>query len=117
MTSPTARVVVRQIALLRPTNSGAIKVIRRGTSITFVTTIRPSRPELPAPQATFRLFRRVSGVWLLVSERVVVANSFGQATTTFRFSSTGSWYVRSRANPTPYNANSYWSPVERYDVR
>jgi len=117
VTSPTTRVVVRQIALLRPTNSGAIKVIRRGTSITFVTTIRPSRPELPAPQATFRLFRRVSGVWLLVSERVVVANSFGQATTTFRFSSTGSWYVRARANPTPYNANSYWSPVERYDVR
>jgi len=117
VSSPTTRVVVRQIALLRPTNRGAIRVIGRGTSITFVTTIRPARPELPAPQATFRLFRRVSGVWLLVSERVVVANSFGQATTTYRFSTRGSWYVRSRANPTPYNANSYWSPVERYDVR
>jgi len=52
-----------------------------------------------------------------VSERVVAANSVGQATTAFTFSSTGSWYVRARANPTPYNANSYWSPVERYDVR
>src|SRR3990170_3057855 len=81
VTSPTTRVVVRQIALLRPTNSGAIKVIRRGTSITFVTTIRPARPELPTPQATFRLFRRGSGGGLLVGEGGGPANSGGQGGT------------------------------------
>src|SRR3990170_2755654 len=81
VTSPTTRGVVRQIALLRPTNSGAIKVIRRGTSITFVTTIRPARPELPTPQATFRLFRRGSGGGLLVGEGGGPANSGGQGGT------------------------------------
>jgi len=25
--------------------------------------------------------------------------------------------VRSIANPTPFNANSEWSPIERYSVR
>ncbi len=36
--------------------------------------------------------------------------------TSVKFTSAGSWYVRSIANPTPYNANSVWSPHERYNV-
>ncbi|MBI2763883.1 MAG: hypothetical protein HYX54_09085 [Chloroflexi bacterium] len=116
-TSAPARVVVRQIALLRPTNSGAIKSIARNTSITFTTTVRPSRLELPPATVSFRFYRLSGGTWTLVTTRNIVIDSLGQAVTTFKFTSGGSWYVRSIANPTSYNANSVWSPVERYNVR
>ncbi len=36
VTSNTARVVVRQIALLRPTTNGATKVVSRGRKVTFI---------------------------------------------------------------------------------
>jgi len=115
-TSAQARVVVRQIALLRPTNSGATKTVNRGTTITFTTTVRPSRPELTPATVTFWVFRRVSGVWQQYTSRNVTASSAGLALFTWSFSTSGSWYVRSMANPTPYNANSVKSPVELYNV-
>lgn len=114
--SNTIRVVVRQIALLRPTNSGTVKSIARNTSVTFVTTVRPARPELPAAKVSFLFYRRVGGVWLFVAKRDVYINAVGQAVWTWKFSTRGEWYVRSIANPTPYNANSVWSPLERYSV-
>jgi len=117
-TSNTTRTVVRQIALLRPTNGGLIRSIARNTSITFTTTVRPARPELPKATVTFRFYRLSGGTWTLVTSRDVVIDSLGKAATTFKFTSGGSWYVRSIANPTPsYNANSVWSPLERYNVR
>jgi hypothetical protein len=117
-TSNTTRTVVRQIALLRPTNGGLIKSIARNTSITFTTTVRPSRPELPKATVTFRFYRLSGGTWTLVTSRDVVIDSLGKAATTFKFTSGGSWYARTIANPTPsYNANSVWSPLERYNVR
>jgi hypothetical protein len=115
--SNQVRTVVRQLAILRPTNSGAIKTINRNASITFTTTVRPARPELPKATVSFVLYRRVSGVWTLVTTRNVVINSLGKASTTFKFSSAGSYYVRSIARPTTFNANSIWTPVERYNVR
>ncbi len=117
-TSNTTRTVVRQIALLRPTNGGLIKSIARNTSITFTTTVRPARPELPPARVSFRFFRLSGGTWTLVTTRDVIINSLGKAATTFKFTSAGSWYVRTIANPTSYNANSVWSlPLERYNVR
>jgi hypothetical protein len=115
-TSPQARVVVRQIALLRPTNSGATRTVNRGTTITFTTTVRPSRPELTPATVTFWVFRRVSGVWQQFTSRNVTASAAGLALFTWSFSTSGSWYVRSMANPTPFNANSVKSPVELYNV-
>ena len=115
--SNTTRTVVREIGLLRPTNYGAIKSIARNTRITFTTTVRPSRPELTRAKVTFRLYHRVGSVWRFVTKRDVYINSLGKASTTFRFSVAGSWYVRSIANPTPYNANSVWSRLEQYRVR
>ena len=50
-TSPVTRVVVRQIALLRPDNKGRVKSVSLGTSVTFTTTVRPARPELPTPRS------------------------------------------------------------------
>ena len=117
LTSGTVRVVVRQVSILRPTNFGAVKRISRGTAITFVDTVRPSRPELVPATVRFVFYRRAStGVWVLSGQRDVVINSLGQATTRWTFT-VGEWYVRSQARPTPNNANSAWGPVERYSVR
>lgn len=115
--SNQVRTVVRQLALLRPTNGGDIRTISRGSSITFTTTVRPARPELDAARVSFYLYKRVSGVWQRISTRTVVIDSAGLARTTFTFNSTGDYYVRSQANPTTYNANSVLTPVERYNVR
>ncbi len=116
-TTNTTRVVARQIAILRPTNFGAIKSIARNTSIKFTTTVRPSRPELPAAKVSFVFYRQIGGVWTFIAKRDVYINSLGLASWTWKFSTAGSWYVRAIANPTPYNANSVWSPLERYTVR
>ena len=114
--SPSVRTVVRQIALLRPTNGGAVRSISRNTSITFFTVVRPSRPELTPAKVTFSFYRLSGSTWVLSTQRTVTAAADGRAATTFTFSSSGQWYVRSMANPTTYNANSVMSSIERYSV-
>ena len=116
-TSTTARVVVRQTAFLRPTSAGAVTVIRRGTAVTFATTVRPARADLPTPTVTCFFDRQIGGVWTRVATRVVTAGSFGIARTTWTFQAAGEWYVRAMANPTLYNANSVLTPIERYSAR
>jgi hypothetical protein len=115
--SNQVRTVVRQLAVLRPTSRGAIKTISRNSSITFTTTVRPARPELAPAQVSFYLYKRVNGVWTRISTRNVFIDGAGLARTTWKFASTGDYYVRSQANPTTYNANSVMSPLERYNVR
>jgi hypothetical protein len=115
--SNQVRTVVRQLALLRPTNSGATKTISRNSSITFTTTVRPARPELAPAKVSFYFYRFSSGAWQFVTKRDVFIDSAGLARTTFKFTTAGQWYVRSQANPTTYNANSVMTPVERYSVR
>jgi len=117
VTSNTARVVVRQIALLRPTSKGATKVLSRGRSVTFSTTVRPSRVDLPTAKVTLAVYRRVGSSWRLFTTRDAYVNASGVASYTWTFTARGEWYVRSMANPTTFNANSQWSPVERYTVR
>jgi trimeric autotransporter adhesin len=116
-TSAAVRTVVRQVSFLRPTNGGATKSISRNTSVTFTATVRPSRPELVKPKVTFFFYRLSGSTWVLSTKRDVQADLAGQARTTFKFTSSGQWYVRSQANPTPYNANSVMTPPERYSVR
>lgn len=115
-TSNQVRTVVRQLALLRPTNNGSVKTISRNSSITFTTTVRPARPELAPSKVSFYLYKRVSGVWTLVSTRNVFIDGAGLARTTWKFASSGQYYVRSQANPTTYNANSIMTGPERYNV-
>jgi len=107
---------VRQLAVMRPTNNGSTKAISRNTSVTFSTTVRPSRPELAPATVSFSFYRQVSGVWQLATTRAVTVDSAGVARTTFQFTTPGQWYVRSQAGPTPYNANSVPTPAERYSV-
>ncbi len=115
-TSPLTRVVVRQIAILRPTNNGGVNTINKGTAITFTTTVRPSRPELTPAVVVFTVFQLKNGTWVQVLARNVTATGAGIAQLKITFSTPGSFYVRSQANPTPYNANSVNSPLQRYDV-
>ena len=115
-TSNTTRVVVREIALLRPTSLGKTTSVSRGTSVTFTTTVRPSRPELAPAKVSYWIYRRVGTSWVYFTKREYYADSSGLARFTWRFSTRGTWYVRSMANPTPYNANSVKSRVEIYRV-
>jgi hypothetical protein len=115
--SNVQRVMVRQKSSLRPTSNGAVRAVARNTSVTFTTTVRPSRPELAPARVTFVFYRLVNHTWTYVAKRDVFTNSLGQARYTWKFSTRGAWYVRSIANPTLANANSVWSQVERYDVR
>jgi hypothetical protein len=115
-TSNTVRTVVRELAVLRPTNNGATKTINRNTSITFSTTVRPARPELAPATVSFYFYRLTDGAYHLVTTRNVVIDAAGLARTTFKFTTSGKWYVRSQANPTPYNANSVMT-LEKYSVR
>lgn len=118
LASNTTRTVVRQVSMLRPTNLGAVKRVSRNAAITFVDTVRPARPELAPATVRFVFYRRVTGgAWLLHTQRDVLINAFGQAATNWTFPSSGEWYVRAQARPTPYNANSVWGPIERYSVR
>ena len=112
--SESVRVVVRQTALLRPVP--ATRTIARGTRVTFATTVRPLRSGLPAPVVLYDVYRLVAGRWQLGAERRIAATS-GIATLTWTFGTAGSWYVRSSALPTSLNANSVWSPLDRYVVR
>jgi hypothetical protein len=115
-TSNQVRTVVREIAVMRPTNFGHVRTISRNTSVTFTTTVRPARPELAPAKVSFWFYRQSGGSWVLAAKRDVLIDAAGLARTTFTFTSSGQWYVRSAANPTPYNANSVMSPVERYSV-
>lgn len=115
-TSNQFRVVVRQIALLRPTNSGKVRTIASGTEVTFTTTVRPARPELVRAKVTFTFTLYQHGRLIYSGKRDVYIDSAGLARWTWKFGTWGDWYVRAVANPTPANANSYWSPIERYYV-
>lgn len=114
--SNVQRVVVRQIALLRPTNNGAVDHVAVGTTIRFTVTVRPARSELPPATVTFVVYRLIGRTWTLAASRDVVINAAGLAAVDVTFPQAGKWYVRSIARPTSANANSVWSPVERYDV-
>jgi hypothetical protein len=63
------------------------------------------------------IYRRLGSHWSPFTTRSVYANAAGQASYTWTFATRGEWYVRSIANPTASNANSAWSPVERFSVR
>jgi hypothetical protein len=115
--SAPSRVVVRQIALLRPSYGTSARVVARGATVTFTTTIRPVRPELRRPVAEFRLYRQVAGSWTLAADVSVGADAAGVATLSWRFATVGSWYVTSAALPLPLNANSTWAPPDRILVR
>ena len=116
-TSTVYIVGVRQtVSTLSPHHTGT-KAIAAGTSITFATTVRPTRADLAPTTVTFRFYQKVSGAWVLKVERGVVTGSSGVASATFRFGSKGAWYVRAYAPRTPYNSISRFTAAEYYLVQ
>lgn len=110
------RVVVRQLLVVRPLNVGRIKRVDRGDVVTFTGTVRPNRPDLVPPVVDFVVYKLVGGTWTQIVHRRVTADGDGVATFRMAFTSAASYYVRSMAVPTPYNANTAWSVVDRYVV-
>jgi hypothetical protein len=107
-----------------PTHSTP-RVIRRGTSVTFATTVRPLLPDLLPARVGFLIYHRVSGAWKLVSQRAITVDSAGVARMTLKFGGTGEWYVRSRAfarwagepeTAPPVSWTSRLLPIARYSV-
>jgi hypothetical protein len=115
--SPVARVVVRQVVVLKPSSSGGTTIVSAGRQVPFALSVRPSRPELLRTSFTFAVYRRVGSTWQRFTTRDVPVDPYGNASYTWTFSTRGEWYVRASANPTPDNANSMWSRIERYSVR
>jgi hypothetical protein len=107
---------VRQIVNLRPHHAGT-QAIARGTSITFLSSVRPLRPDLVASTITFRFYQSVGGAWVLRTERTVAVDAAAVARTTFRFGAAGLWYVRSFAPRTPYASISAYTQREVFLVR
>jgi hypothetical protein len=116
-TSTVYIVGVRQTVSTLSPHHATTRTIAAGTSITFSTTVRPTRPDLAPSMVTFRFYQKVSGAWVLKAERGVVTGSSGVASATFRFGSKGAWYVRAYAPRTPYNSISRFTASEYYLVQ
>lgn len=89
-------VVVQSVASQRPNNSRP-RVIGRGSTIRFETTVRPVIASLPATKVAFQLWHRVGTQWRLSSVRARPVDASGVARINITFGGTGEWYVRSLA--------------------
>lgn len=115
-TSPVVRVLVRRLVQLRPDNGGAVRRVARGTAVTFATLVRPLLASVTPGRVEYGLFLLVGHAWVLKRSWTVTPDAAGAAHLVVTFGSRGSWSVRAMALPTATNANSAWSPGERYDV-
>jgi hypothetical protein len=93
------------------------RTISRTTRIVLTTTIRPLGGLAARGRARIDLFQRTSAGW--TRRRTIYANAdaTGRARATIRLPSTGSWWIRSRAEPTATNGASPWTTGVRYTVR
>jgi hypothetical protein len=114
--SAMVRVTVRQIALLRPDNAGKVKTVAKGTLVEFTTVVRPARDDIPRTHVKWQVWRLVNNRWTLFLTQISDPDVSGRAFLRVSFN-TGSWYVRSQAMPTQLNANSFWTGIQRYDVK
>jgi len=120
--SNIVRTVVRQTNQLRPSHSG-YQDIAHGTQITFTSTVRPNRPELPQPAVNFVVYQLRGATWVKVLDRMVNTDrnasspDYGRAVLLITFNTPAKFYVRSQAVPTALNANSGWSTPVLYNVK
>jgi hypothetical protein len=112
-TSPATRVIVRQSVTLRP-YAGVIRLLNRGTRVTYTATVRPL-PLTGNARVSFLIYKRVAGVWVFRTSATLPANASGVATFAWTWGR-GEWYIRARANATPYNA-ARLSTIARIIVR
>jgi len=114
--SAETRVVVRQLALIKPDNAGLVKTIAKGTSVEFRTVARQSRDDIPRTHVKWEIWRLVNNRWILFLTQTSDPDVSGTAFFTIQFN-TGSWRIRSQAMPTQLNANSVWTPFVQYLVK
>ena len=116
-TSPPVRVVVRQLVVLRPTGLGRVKSVPAGPAVTFTATVRPIGPTPGAREGDLPVLAPAERALAVRHEaRRRTSTPAGAPAGRWAFTSRGQWYVRAVADPTQTNANSYWSPLERYFV-
>ncbi len=115
-TSYPVRVTVRQSIVLTASLKPP-RTLPRGTAVTFTSTVRPQWDPTTRMSVAYVIYRRVGTSWVLYKRAYVTADANGRARFSWKFGTAGSWYVRSLARATPYNAASRWSTIARYDVR
>ena len=94
------------------------RTIGRATKITLTETIRPVGGDVAAGRARFDFFLRVGASW--VRQRTLFANAApatGRAVLVTTLPTRGSWWIRSRAEPTASNGASLSTAGFRYVVR
>jgi hypothetical protein len=88
--------LVRAVAKQRPVGSTP-RVINRGATLRFETTVRPVLDQAGPMKVGFQLYHRVAGQWRLASLRTRAVDSAGVARINIIFAGAGEWYVRSYA--------------------
>ena len=94
------------------------RTVGRTTKITLTETIRPVGADVAAGRARFDFFLRVGTSW--VRKRILYANAAkttGVARIVTTLPTSGSWWIRSRAEATATNGASPWTAGFRYTVR
>jgi hypothetical protein len=113
ITSAPARVLVRHSVALKP-YAGVIRVLAPRTRVTYTATVRPLAV-VGVPRVTFLIYQRVAGVWMFRTSATMSTKASGVATFAWTWGR-GEWYVRARANATPWNA-ARLSTIARVIVR
>jgi hypothetical protein len=93
------------------------RTISRTTSIVLTNTIRPVGVLAARGRARIDLFQRTSSGWTRRKTLYANADATGKARLTIRLPSTGSWWIRSRAEPTTTNGASPWTAGVKVTVR
>jgi hypothetical protein len=94
------------------------RIVGRTTKLTLTETIRPIGADVARGRARFDFFLRVGSSW--VRKRTLYANAdpaTGRAVLVATLTAYGSWWIRSRAEPTATNGGSAWTSGYRYVVR
>jgi hypothetical protein len=110
--SNTVSISVRYIAKLTPTTPTGWSTVARGTSRTYVATVRPL---YLGQRVSFLIYGWDQGAWVFQTSATKTADSSGKATFTWKWTQPGKWYIRARANSTPLNTTAF-SNVEKVVV-
>ncbi len=113
--SPPVRIRVNAKATLGSSIATG-RTITRTTRLTLTTTIRPIGTLIARGRARFDVLQRTSAGWTRRSTVYANADATGRGRVTIRLPSAGSWWIRSRAEPTATNGASTWTTGVRYTV-
>ena len=113
ITSASARVLVRHAVTLKP-YAGVIRVLAPRTRVTYTATVRPLAV-IGVPRVSFLIYQRIGGVWTFRTSATMSTNASGVAMFSWTWGR-GEWYIRARANATPWNA-ARLSTIARVIVR